>query len=124
MGFVYSGAVLNEPHKLREYISLIIPEGWSVKCHHMTTNLGRLDQGPAAHLEGQRVLLEIDAVALDLDLQVMAARVKSGPPSVNTTPHVTIAVGPRGKAKDSNLLTEWIEITPLELEAVVQTVEM
>jgi len=126
MGFIYSGAVLEKPELLRSLVAarMPIPEGWSVICHHMTTNLGRLDEGPAAHLDGQTVYLDVDAVSIDLNLQVMAVRVSKGPPTVNKTPHITVAVGPKGKAKNSNLLTNWTEIPSFNLKAQMQTVEM
>lgn len=133
VSFVYSGAVLAESERDRLWNHVVaqgkidpVWQKWQRKCHHMTTNLGYIDSGPAAHLDGQEVTLRIDAVAVDpKSLKVAAVRVVEGPPvGTGKTPHVTLSVGPGGAAKNSGDLTDWVEIEPIEVKAKVGSVEV
>ena len=52
----------------------------------------------------------------------MAVGIETTVPSNNIKKHVTVAVGPAGKPKDSNDLLVWDKIQPFPLEALIMVV--
>lgn len=123
--FIYTALKLDEVSnaKLKHELMDEIPEGWKLFCHHMTINLGDASQGPAADLVGETMKLR--AVQLGKDDKVMAVRVVTDCPSSNNIKHVTVAVNfaGGGKPKDSNDLTNWVNLSsPIELTGVVTVI--
>lgn len=121
----YTAAVLTRQSamKLHYAVMHLIPEGWTVNCHHMTTNLG----GAVPELKGYmgaRIKLKITGVAVSHELKVMAVKVEHDIYSKNKTKHITIAVDKEngGQAMKSNEITHYNMIEPLTVEAVVDTV--
>jgi hypothetical protein len=115
----YTGVVLNPESKALLLSQCQPPDGWDVKAHHMTVNLGAASKGLAAGNVGQEVELKVVAVARDGFVQ--AVKVETTVGSINPVKHVTIAVNRAGGGKPvhSNRLTEWTEITPITLKGVV-----
>lgn len=121
---MYTAVVLDAESvaKLMAKFEFDMPDGWTVKAHHMTTNMGKAANGPAAAFVGQTVDLKV--VSLARDNKVMAVGVECEVPSVNTHKHVTLAVNEAGggKAKQSNDLTEWLAVQPFTLRGTVTEV--
>lgn len=120
---LYSAVVLDEESrtKLIQVFQPMIPEDWEVIAHHMTINMGEIDDMYSSLL-GQEARLKVTSYAMD-DL-VMAVGVK-GAPTVNNIPHITIAVNRAGGGKPylSNKLNDWKEINfSIELKGVVTEV--
>ena len=123
--FIYTALKLDEKsHKrLKNALMSEIPEGWKLFCHHMTINLGDASVGPAADMVGET--MGLTAVQLGKDDKVMAVRVVTDCPSNNKIKHVTVAVNfaGGGKPKDSNDLTNWVDLdSPIELTGVVTVI--
>ena len=123
--FIYTALKLDEMshERLKNALMSEIPEGWKLFCHHMTINLGDASVGPAADMVGETMGLR--AVQLGKDDKVMAVRVVTDCPSTNKIKHVTVAVNfaGGGKPKDSNDLTNWVDLdSPIELTGVVTVI--
>ena len=95
------------------YNYIDIPDGWRIYAHHMTITLGPLKDKSDI---GKTVMLR--AIKVGLSDKAMAIQVE-GYPTKNAIPHVTLAVGPDGKPKDSNDITKWQDIKPFNLSGVV-----
>lgn len=122
---MYTALVLTSESELtlRTNFRSVIPQGWDVKCHHMTINMGKAISGPAATLVGQTFSIEV--VSLASDQKVMAVGVDTQCPSVNAVKHITLAVNTvdGGKPKDSNQLQNWLPLpSKFILHGVVQEV--
>ena len=106
----YSAVVIDDESrtKLIQVFQAMIPEGWEVIAHHMTINMGSIDE-MYKDLLGQEAKLNVTSYAIDD--KVMAVGVK-GAPTVNNVPHITIAVNRAegGKPFMSNKLTDWRKI--------------
>ena len=122
---MYTALVLDADSRkfLREGLQGL-PDGWDIKCHHMTVNMGPAASGPAAALLGHE--FNIEAVALGTDRRVMAVSVETNCPSVNSTKHITVAVNVAGggKPKHSNEIKDWKPLDKkISLKGVVQEVQ-
>lgn len=122
---MYTALVLTPESELslRTNFRSIIPQGWDVKCHHMTVNMGQAASGPAAALIGQTFPIEV--VSLASDQNVVAVGVETQCPSTNANKHITLAVNTAGggKPKHSNMLQQWNTLpSKLTLQGVVQEV--
>jgi hypothetical protein len=102
---------------------------WEVKCHHMTIDLKPIAKSMAAHLDGQEVELRVTKVGslgdnggFGVHFGIRAVMVECEVPSKNAVKHITVAHHPTVKAKTSNEITEWTDITPFTLRGVVQEV--
>lgn len=106
----YTALVLSDQsrQKLLDEFAGIIPEGekadWELFAHHMTTNLGGAENGPAKGLLGQSGKAKV--VAIGISDKAIAVEVQSDVPSDNARKHITIAVNRAkgGKPKDSNAI--------------------
>jgi hypothetical protein len=120
----YTALVLNPESKakLLAFFHAQIPLDWERVCHHMTINLGNIQDGPAYNLEGQT--FELVATTVARDDRVVAVGVESQVPSKNNIKHVTIAVNKlKGKPKHSNELTNWEPLPePIILQGTVKVV--
>jgi hypothetical protein len=117
----YVAVVLN--HESSELLKekFEIPKNWKVYCHHMTINLGNLDQNFLGNLNlNNEVLLK--AVTFSQDEKCMAVGILTDVPSKNRIKHITIACSPIGKPKDSNQLINWEPIPELKLTGFIQIV--
>lgn len=126
---MYTAIVLT-PESRRELLDSMascIPTtvGWKTIAHHMTINMGKAEDGPAAHLLGQEV--ELKVVAVGMDILCTAVEVETEVPSSNGRKHITLAVneGVGGKPKHSNFLQEWIPCDDMvrPLKGIVMVVE-
>lgn len=114
----YSAVVLIPLSQTELLTQFPAPAGWQTKAHHMTINLGSLDNGPAANLSGKKGLT---VVAVASDDRVMAVKVECGVPSTNKIKHITIAVNTAGGGMPvhSNELTDWKSVSPVTLEGFI-----
>ena len=107
---MYVALVLDEESQKILYAEVkhLIPENFSILCHHMTINMGDEKKSPAAHMIGQSC--ELQAVSFAKDDKVCAVGVQSKVPSTNERKHVTIAVNNKdgGKPYFSNKLETWV----------------
>lgn len=119
---MYTAVVLDNESREKLQARFKIPDNWTVKCHHMTTNMGRAVNGPAAMHAGQTV--DLTVTHLGSDGLVMAVRVECEVPSTNLTKHITLAVNEAmgGKPRMSNDLTDWAEVETLVLRGTVMEV--
>lgn len=120
----YSAVVLDERSRQRliEKFKDIIPEGFEIIAHHMTINLGEIDEQYAKYL-GLSVRLSVNDIAMND--KVIAVGV-SGFGSNNPKPHITLAVNRAngGKPMMSNSLTDWKKIKrPLLITGKVKEIE-
>jgi hypothetical protein len=116
----WSAVELDEKSKaiLTQALGDKIPQGWEVIAHHMTINF---KEPVSSELVGQKVILT--ATSLGLSDKALAVKVTSGGvQSVNAIPHVTVAIDRTngGKPKDSNAITDWQKIQPIQLTGTVK----
>lgn len=95
-------------NKLKKLLSGLIPESWTIKCHHMTIdpfNECTVGIGESVNL----MLTHFGRNDKACAVKVVGYKGKTN----NAFPHVTIAVNESagGKAKDSNTITEWTPIS-------------
>lgn len=103
----YSAVVLDDESrtKLITSLSSLIPEGWKLVAHHMTINLGNIND---EFIDDINKSVQLTAYEYAIDDKVMAVKV-NGYSTLNKIPHITIAVNKKngGKPVMSNYLTEW-----------------
>lgn len=115
----YVAIVLTPESKQKILSKFSVPEGWELKCHHMTVNMGGHQNGPAKNIPlGSVHSMIINSIAQND--KVIAFGVKTAFPSVNSIKHITFAVGNGGKPKMSNELTNWRPIESFEVEGILQ----
>tara|TARA_Y100001960_G_scaffold332700_1_gene434316 strand:- start:33995 stop:34684 length:690 start_codon:yes stop_codon:yes gene_type:complete len=121
----YTAAILTRQSAMELHYAVmkLIPEGWVIHCHHMTTNLGGAVPEIKEHM-GNRIKLKIIGIAVSHEHKVMAVKVEHDIYSKNKTKHITIAVDKAngGQAVNSNDISYYTMIEPLTIEAVVDTV--
>lgn len=116
----YAAGFLSEEDKKKilTHFSNDIPEDWKVICHHMTINLGRL-QEKDKHLLGKECKSTITHLGIDKDIGIMALKVETDIPSKNVNKHITLALKEGVKPFRSNDITEWNKVEPLEISLKV-----
>ena len=87
----------------------LMPEGWDVKCHHLTLEMGKGD-----YPWGETKEIEIVAYG-KTEGKVTAFKAKCSD-SKNKTPHITVAVGPGTKPVASNFIEEWVSLLPFTVQ--------
>lgn len=124
---MYTAIVLDEKskNKLKDKFSPFFNEDWKIVCHHMTINKGKASKTINENIKnmiGQKV--EIEAVTLAFDEQVIAVGVITDMLSENKIKHITIAVNYKnhGKPSFSNNLTNWEAIPIIELSGIIEEV--
>lgn len=124
---MYTALVLDKESQKRlinRFIHLI-PKEWDIVAHHMTINMGPIQQGPAdPSLLGK--MAELTVVSVAADDKVMAVGVTSEVPSKNKQPHITLAVNRAGGGKPvmSNNLRNWETLSdPFDLFGTVEEVK-
>lgn len=121
---MYTAIVLTpESHnKLLNAFRDIIPNAWTLYCHHMTINMG-----PAKGLMATQLGVEaqLTAVAVAQNERVMAVKVITNEPSQNKVKHITVAVNTAigGKPFHSNELVDWKQISPIPLTGIISEVQ-
>ena len=85
--------------------------GWNEKCHHVTLAMGAQDETFTVGAERVLTVTHYGEKAG----RVTAFRVAGAGDSVNKMPHVTVAVAPDAKPRESNEITEWVEIEPFQV---------
>jgi len=120
---MYTAVVLDEKSqaKLKTAFGSNLLDGWTIICHHMTTNLGPANEEVKPFL-GQTVDLTVKTLANDD--KVIAVGVECVVPSTNTHKHITVGVNKftGGKPKMSNDLKDWLPIMPIQLRGTVMEV--
>ncbi len=120
----YSAVVLDEKshNEIVNRFKTIIPTGWEIIAHHMTINLGELDEKYKKYLNKS-----VKLIAHDIGIDDMAVAVGvSGFFSKNKKPHITLAVNRKngGKPVMSNYINDWMPLTnPIELIGIVKEIE-
>jgi len=123
---MYTAVVLDElsqSNLISHFVSQV-PDGWEMICHHMTINLGKAVDGPAADLLGNYAKLIVTKVGQSD--KVIAVEVETDVPSKKSPKHITVALNrvAGGKPKDSNNLQSWTPIPSIQLSGVVQEVAL
>lgn len=121
----YSAVVLDEPskQKLINRFKNLIPDEYEIIAHHMTINMGEIDQEYEKYI-GFPVRLKVEDFGID---DKVAAVGVSGFPSKNEKPHITLAVNRKegGKPVMSNELNNWYNIKkPIHLKGKVEEVPL
>ncbi len=120
---MYTAIVLDEEskNKLKDKFHSFFNEDWKIICHHMTINMGKASEDIKSVM-GQKV--ELEAVTLAFDDQVVAVGVSTDVPSDNNIKHITIAVNYKngGKPYLSNKLTNWETIPTIKLSGTIEEV--
>lgn len=121
---LYSAVVLTEDsrEKLLQYFNDVLPSDWEIICHHMTINMGKINDYLKDDL-GKEVDLIVEDFAFND--KVMAVGVY-GYPSKNKQPHITLAVNRKndGKPVMSNNLENWKPIKDkIKLKGIVQEIK-
>lgn len=118
----YSAVVLNNESRniLIDLFKKVIPDNYEIICHHMTINMGELDNNMKKYL-GNNIDLIVNSIAYDD--KVIAVGVE-GFYSKNKIPHITLAVNRKngGKPFMSNKLSDWKRIKKVELQGIVQEI--
>ncbi len=107
----YYAVVLDDESRNKLLSSIPIPEGWQKVTHHMTITFN--GKSELVNKTIQNIGKEVSMTATDLGKSedAIAVKVNSEIPSMNSIPHITIAIPPQGKAANSNKIKEW---SPLE----------
>lgn len=115
---MYCAAVITDESRYK-LLTQYVPQDWVVYCHHMTINMGSIEEGPAADFIGKSVQLKIVSIAQS-EL-VIAFGVQTECPCDNKIKHITLAVNEMagGKPFLSNFLEEWLPIDPIIVDAIV-----
>ena len=108
----YTAVVLDEKSrsKLLKIFGDKIPEGWKVFAHHMTMNMGGIENIPSnvKYLGLKNIVLSVNEVAIDDKVMAVGVSVSNADlKSNNEKMHITLAVNEAGggKPKMSNDLT-------------------
>lgn len=124
MANVYTAVALDATSRERLLGAVTIPEGWKTYAEHMTVDLKPLAKSMAAELGGQTKSLTV--VALGISEAAMAIEVMTDAPSKNTRKHITIAVAPGCKPRQSSDIESWDTthaVVGLPLHGVVREME-
>ena len=115
----YSAVVLDNKsrEKLIQKYKSLVPEGWDIVCHHMTINLGELNDSMKDDI-GEEVKLIVHSFGID---NLVLAFGVIGYPTKNKIPHITFAVNRKdgGKPVMSNKITNWKKISNIVVTGVV-----
>jgi hypothetical protein len=120
----YTAVVLTEESHKRLLSAVTVPSEWATYAHHMTIELKPIANSMAAELDGQSQTLTV--VSLGVSEAAIAVEVACEAPSKNSRKHVTIAVAPGCKPKQSNDIERWdasADVAGMVLEGVVQEVK-
>lgn len=117
-GISYCGVILDDESKKKILSVVEVPSSWEIINHHMTIKLGGLPvnlkdrKGEEVNLKVVSVGKSDKAIAVGIDTDL----------SLNKKPHITVAIGNGGKAKDSNDIEDWEEIKPFYVSGVIDEV--
>lgn len=122
---MFIAIVLDKVSQAKLYASLIklpldLPNfsRWTLKLHHCTLAHSSSHSYKGADFKtGMRTLL---ATHIGYNDEAIAFKVSGADDSLNVTPHVTAFVSQSGKAKSSNLITNWQEIAPISVNGTVK----
>jgi len=117
---LYSAVILNEKSQtaLLDTLKQFLPQGWKTYAHHMTIEFGKGLRNP--NDKGKNV--ELTANEIGISDKCVAVKV-SGYDSANKIAHITLAVSPDGKPKDSNEIQEWQPIQPIVLYGTIEEIQ-
>ncbi len=117
----YTGIVISDKSRnaLKSAFSKYLPSGWKTVAHHMTIDPFKVD---ADERIGEKVELKVTDFGISPD----AAAVKvSGydRETNNKFPHITIAIPPDGKAKNSNDIKKWVKLKePIYVSGTIENI--
>ena len=120
----YTAVVLDDDSRasLIKVFHQMIPEDFELVAHHMTINMGEINE---VYQDLLGIDVKLTVISYAIDDKVMAVGVK-GCPTVNEIPHITVAVNRKagGKPYLSNKLTNWKPINfPINLNGKVEEVK-
>lgn len=122
--FEYYAIALDEESRemlLGMFTTGSIPVDWKVIAHHMTIvhrskiNEAALEWG--RENDGREVTLTV--TSFGASTEALAVGVVPPGPCANHRPHITVAVPPGGRPVNSNKITNWIPVSPVELKGTV-----
>lgn len=120
---MYTAIVIDEnsKKKILSVLKELIPSDWKVICHHMTIDIKPFDN---SILNGTQYKLNttahMTAIELGISDKAMALKVISDVPSINKIKHITVAINSvNAKPVDSNYITNWKEISPIEIVGTI-----
>lgn len=121
---MYTGIILTDESRahLLKQVGAHIPDGWDVIAHHLTLNMGGIEDG-FADPRFLNTKADIIVTGYAINDLVFAVRCFTIFQSVNKVPHITVAVNRAagGKPVMSNNLTDWREIeNPLALQGFIK----
>lgn len=117
---VYAAGFLseNERNNILLEFSNNIPKDWKIICHHMTMNLGKL-QEKDKHLLSKEFKSQVTHLGIDKDIGIMALKILTDIPSKNNHKHITLALKEGVKPFMSNKIEEWKEIEHFDISLKV-----
>lgn len=108
----------NDKNNILMQFSNSIPEDWKIICHHMTMNLGKLQEKDKPLL-GKEFKSQVTHLGIDEDIGIMALKIFTDIPSKNTHKHITLALKEGAKPFMSNKIEEWNKIEPFDISLKV-----
>lgn len=120
---LYYAVVLDDESRNKLLSSFNVPEDWKKIAHHMTIIFNPKGNSELLEKTIQNLNKEVSltATAVGKSNDAMAVKVDSEIPSVNSIPHITIAIPPQGKAVNSNKITEWTPLNnKIELKGTIK----
>ena len=129
----FSGIILTEQshNRLVDYFTDIIPDTWTIHAHHMTICLGEL---PTIYRDYRDEQIDLKVTHYSKTDNIITVKVdgfftlsrgdmdKRDEP-INRISHITIATNIGIGPKESNNITEWVEITPFSINGIVKEIE-
>lgn len=122
----YYAVVLDEKSRaeLLSKFASDIPSDWKKTAHHMTIlHMSRPNieiETYAKNALGNRISLTVEKLGISND--AIAVRVRGSAPSANAIPHITLAIPPKGKAFNSNKITDWQDVNHFDVFGEVTAV--
>ena len=115
----YTAVWLDDASRASLLARFPLPSTWEVRATHMTVSLTPISSSPALAQAGQRVTLNV--VAMAADQKAIAVQVQTPLPCTNKIPHITLGIDrlAGGESKHSNELTDWRPIAPFSITGVV-----
>lgn len=121
----YTAAILTKEsgQKLYETMKSIIPEYWTVNCHHMTICLGEPVEAIKS-LIGKSIQIRVVGYTYSEEFQLISVKVETDVYSKNENKHITVALDKENGAQavNSNKITSYHHLDELILTATIDSV--
>lgn len=121
---MFTAIVLDSTSEMRAWRAALelglLHSGWSEKLHHVTLAMGNSSR--AFQIGALRALT---ATHYGRNAgRVTAFRVSGADDSANAVPHLTIAVAPDAKPRESNDIADWVPLAaPFEISGEIKVCE-